>query len=105
METAIRAISDPTRREILRLVWRSEMPAGTIASRFAITRPAVSQHLKVLREAGLVVERRDGVRRMYRARPEGLREVRQFLEQFWDDRLFDLKAAAEADEKGSSNDD
>lgn len=81
------------------------MPAGTIASRFAITRPAVSQHLKVLREAGLVVERRDGVRRMYRARPEGLREVRQFLEQFWDDRLFDLKAAAEADEKGSSNDD
>ena len=98
MEAALKALSDGTRREILRLVWSAEMPAGAIASRFSITRPAVSQHLKVLRDAGLVSERRAGVRRMYRARPEGLKDLRVFLEQFWGDRLEALKTAAEAEE-------
>jgi DNA-binding transcriptional ArsR family regulator len=104
MQATLRALSDPTRREILRLVWRSELPAGGIASHFDVTRPAVSQHLKVLKDAGLVTERRDGVRRIYRARPEGLAEVREFLEQFWDDRLLDLKLAVEAEVKGRSSD-
>jgi DNA-binding transcriptional ArsR family regulator len=99
MEAALKAISDPTRREILRLVWRAELPAGQIASRFDVTRPAISQHLKVLKEAGLVAERRSGVRRLYRARPEGLADLRAFLEQFWDDRLSALKTAAEQEEK------
>jgi DNA-binding transcriptional ArsR family regulator len=104
VQAALKAISDPTRREILRLVWNAELPAGGIASHFEVTRPAVSQHLKVLKDAGLVTERRDGVRRIYRARPEGLAEVRAFLEQFWDDRLLDLKLAVEAEVKGQSSD-
>jgi DNA-binding transcriptional ArsR family regulator len=95
MEDALRAIAEPRRREILRVIWRQELPAGAIASRFSVTRPAISQHLKVLREAGLVTERREGTRRLYRARPEGLAELRAFLEDMWDDSLERLKDAAE----------
>lgn len=95
MEPALRAISEPNRREILRIVWTEELPAGDIASHFAVTRPAISQHLRVLKEAGLVTERRDGTRRLYRARPEGLGELRAFLEGMWDDSLERLKAVAE----------
>jgi len=98
MEAALRAISDPTRRQILQLVRATELPAGAIASRFTITRPAVSQHIKVLRDAGLLEERRQGVRRLYRAAPSGFEDLRRFLEQFWDDRLAQLKTAAEAEE-------
>lgn len=98
MEAALKAISDPTRREILQMVRATELPAGTIASRFAMTRPAVSQHLKVLRSAGLLEERRDGVRRLYRTVPGGFEDLRRFLEQFWDERLVQLKAAAEQEE-------
>ena len=104
MEIALRAIAEPHRREILRLVWDAELSAGEIASHFEVTRPAVSQHLTVLKEAGLVAERRDGTRRLYRARPEGLAELRAFLEQFWGDRLEALKREAEreeSDEHGS----
>ena len=95
MEPALKAISEPNRREILRIVWTQELPAGDIASHFAVTRPAISQHLRVLKEAGLVTERREGTRRLYRARPEGLGELRAFLEGMWDDGLGRLKAAAE----------
>ncbi len=97
METAIQAIAEPRRREILRIVWRSELPAGEIARRFEgqVTRPAISQHLRVLLDAGLVSERRDGTRRLYRARPEGLAELRAYLEDLWDTGLERLKAAAE----------
>lgn len=102
VEAALRAISDPTRRQILRLVWDAELPAGGIASHFEVTRPAISQHLKVLKDAGLVAERRAGVRRLYRARPEGLAELRAFLEHFWDERLDALKLAAESEERGHS---
>jgi DNA-binding transcriptional ArsR family regulator len=102
MEAALRAIAAPRRREILRLVWATEVPAGEIAAHFDVSRPAISQHLKVLRDAGLVSERRQGTRRLYRARPEGLSEVRAFLEGFWDQRLDALKHAAEREERRST---
>jgi DNA-binding transcriptional ArsR family regulator len=95
MDDVIRALSAPTRREILRLVRDGEMTAGAIAARFTMTRPAVSEHLRVLRESGLLSERRDGARRLYRARPEQLGEVRAYLDQFWQDGLERLRAAAE----------
>ncbi len=75
------------------------MAAGDIAARFDVTRPAISQHLTVLKEAGLVHERREGTRRLYRARPEPLGELVRFLESFWDERLERLKQAAEAEEQ------
>jgi DNA-binding transcriptional ArsR family regulator len=98
MEEAIRAIAEPNRRRILQLVTTKELSAGEIASRFEITRPAVSQHLGVLREAGLVTERRDGTRRLYRLRPEGFADLKSFLEAFWDEGLERLKEAAELEE-------
>ncbi len=103
MEAAIKAIAEPRRREILRLVWSAELPAGEIASHFEVTRPAISQHLRVLKRAGLVSERRDGTRRLYRARQETLEEVRTYLEGFWDERLAILKHAVELEEKVKSN--
>jgi DNA-binding transcriptional ArsR family regulator len=93
----LRAIAEPRRQEILRLVWTEELAAGQVATHFAVSRPAVSKHLRILREAGLVEERREGTRRLYRARPDRLAEVRQFLESYWDDGLAAIKRAAEAD--------
>jgi DNA-binding transcriptional ArsR family regulator len=98
MEQAIRAIAEPHRRRILQIVASGELSAGEIASRFEITRPAVSQHLGVLREAGLVSERRDGTRRLYSLRPEGFADLKSFLEAFWDEGLERLKEAAELEE-------
>ena len=99
METALRAIAEPRRRQILTLVRDEELSAGEIASHFDVTRPAVSQHLTVLKEAGLVDERRNGTKRLYRARPEGLAEVKSFLEEFWGERLDALKREAEREER------
>jgi DNA-binding transcriptional ArsR family regulator len=99
MEAALKAIAEPRRRQILALVRDEELPAGEIAAHFDVSRPAVSQHLNVLKEAGLVSERRNGTRRLYRARPEGLVELRTFLEGFWDDRLDALKREAEKEER------
>src|SRR6266540_773105 len=99
MQTVIQAISEPRRREILRLVRDRELPAGEIAARFEVTRPAISQHLTVLRKAGLVSERREGTRRLYRTRPEGLAELQSFLDGFWEVRLERLKAAAEQEQR------
>lgn len=76
-----------------------ELPAGAIAAHFAVTRPAISQHLRVLKEAGLVDERRDGTRRLYRARPDTVEDLRRFLDDFWTDRLERLRDAAEAKER------
>ena len=106
MEAALKAMSDPTRREILRLVQNEELPAGEIASNFPVSRPAISQHLTVLKAAGLIDERRTGVKRLYRTRVEGMAELKAFLEMFWDVRLDRLKAAVEADleEKESCDD-
>ena len=99
MEAALKAIAEPNRRTILRLVSNDELSAGEIASHFELTRPAVSQHLSVLKEAGLVSERRNGTRRLYRARPEGLVELRTFLDEFWGVRLEALKREAEREER------
>lgn len=99
MNAALRAIAEPRRRRILTLVRDGELSAGAIAEHFEVTRPAISQHLGVLKEAGLVSERREGTRRLYRARPEGLAELRSFLEEFWDERLDALKRAAEQKER------
>jgi DNA-binding transcriptional ArsR family regulator len=95
MEAALRAIAEPHRRQILRLVWDRELSAGEIAGHFDVTRPAVSQHLAVLREAGLLSERRNGTRRLYRARPEGIADLKAFLDEFWGDRLEALKHEVE----------
>src|SRR5436309_3593332 len=95
----MKAIAEPNRRRMLRLVWDRELSAGEIASQFDVTQPAVSQHLKVLKEAGLVNERRNGTRRLYRARPEGLAELKAFLDEFWGDRLEALKREAEREER------
>jgi DNA-binding transcriptional ArsR family regulator len=99
MEAALKAIAEPRRRAILRLVSDTELSAGSIATHFDVTRPAVSQHLSVLKEAGLVTERRNGTKRLYRTRPEGLLEVRAFLDEFWSDRLEALKREAEREER------
>ena len=75
------------------------MSAGEIASHFEVTRSAVSQHLRVLKDAGLLSERRNGTRRIYRVRPEGLAELREFIDGFWDVQLSALKREAEAEER------
>ncbi len=103
MDAALRALADPRRRAILALVHDRELPAGEIAGWFDVTRPAISQHLGVLRDAGLVTERRDGTRRLYRARPAGAAKLRGWLEAFWDDGLARLQAAAELEEQSGRN--
>jgi DNA-binding transcriptional ArsR family regulator len=100
VDVALRAVADPTRRGILLLVRDREVPAGDIARHFPqISRPAVSQHLRVLTEAGLLDVRRDGNRRLYRLRPEGLVEASGFLQELWVHRLGRLKRAAEQEEQ------
>jgi DNA-binding transcriptional ArsR family regulator len=99
VEAALKAIAAPHRRTILRLVSEGELSAGEIAAHFDLTRPAVSQHLSVLREAGLVNERRNGTRRLYQARPDGLVELRRFLDELWGERLEALKREAEREER------
>src|SRR3954452_5599790 len=93
------AVAQPKRREILRLLSAGELSAGTIAARFEITQPAVSQHLKVLKETGLICERRDGTRRLFSVRPEGLAELQDFLADVLPAGLQRLKQAAEAEER------
>ena len=99
MEAALKAIAEPRRRAILQLVGHGELTAGDIAGHFEVSRPAISQHLRVLKEAGLVSERQDGVRRWYRVRPETIRDLQRFFEDFWDDKLLRLKHAAEWEER------
>lgn len=95
----MRALAEPRRRDILRLVRDDELSAGAIASHFDVSRPAISQHLRVLKDAGLVDERREGTRRMYRARAEGFAELRKYLDDLWGEGLARLKSAAEADHR------
>ena len=99
LDLVARAIAEPRRRQILALVSEEELSAGEIASRFDVSRPAVSQHLTVLRGAGLLSERRQGTSRYYRARPEGLAGLRDFMDRFWTDRLERLKLAAELEQQ------
>ncbi|MFT4622345.1 MAG: DNA-binding transcriptional ArsR family regulator [Myxococcota bacterium] len=98
---ALRAIAEPRRRRILMMIWDEELCAGEIAASFEISRPAVSQHLKVLRESGLVRERRRGTQRMYQICPQGMADLRRFMEHFtlgdflWDEEVDgDLLAVA-----------
>jgi DNA-binding transcriptional ArsR family regulator len=103
-DEALRALAEPRRRAILRLVARDELAAGEIAASFEVTRTAVSQHLTILKNAGLLAERRDGTRRLYRARPEGLAGLRQFLDDMWGASLDMARRLVEA-ERGISDDD
>ena len=102
MDDTFHALAEPRRRAILRLVQGTEMAAGEIAAHFEVTRPAISQHLRVLRSAGLLIERRQGTRRLYRARPEGLAELRSYLDEFWDAGLERLRTAAEAEQASAA---
>jgi len=99
MEAAARALADPTRREILGLVRGEEHTASEIAARFPVSRPAISQHLRVLQEAALVTCRPDGTRRWYRARPEGAAELRAWLDDFWAAGLERLKHEVEQEQR------
>jgi DNA-binding transcriptional ArsR family regulator len=94
------AIAQPKRREILRLLAAKERSAGEIAGNFAVTQPAISQHLKVLKETGLVSERRDGTRRLYSVRAQGLSDLHGFLAEVLPGRLQRLKEVIEEDESG-----
>jgi DNA-binding transcriptional ArsR family regulator len=94
MDVAV-AIADPIRRRVLELARDREVPAGELAAEFPVSRPAVSRHLRVLRDAGLVTERRDGRQRLYRAHPEALAELREWLDGYWSGRLAALKQLAE----------
>ena len=97
LDRVAQAIGDPTRLEILEALRKEELTVGSIADGFAISRPAISQHLRVLRDADLVDMREEGTRNWYRARPAGLFGLRAWLEQFWDEALDRLKDAAEAE--------
>src|SRR5690242_21940524 len=103
-DEALRAIAEPRRRKILQLVAHDELAAGEIAAAFDITRTAVSQHLTVLKNAGLLSERRDGTRRLYRARAEGLAGRREFLDDMWAGALDAARRIAEL-ERGVAGDD
>jgi DNA-binding transcriptional ArsR family regulator len=93
------AIADPIRRRVLELVRDEEVAAGELAGQFPVSRPAVSRHLRVLREAGLVRERRQGRQRLYRADPGGLAGLREWLEAYWEGRLDALRALAESERR------
>ena len=96
MDTALKALAEPRRRAILRLVWTHELPATEIADRFRdVSRPAISQHLSVLKDANLVTERREGTRRLYRANHDTVAELRTFLDDYWTSGLERLRDVAE----------
>jgi DNA-binding transcriptional ArsR family regulator len=105
VDAALKALAEPRRREIVRLVWVRELPATAIADHFGdVTRSAISQHLGVLKEAGLVSERRDGTRRLYRARQEEMAKQRDFLDDYWTTGLERLRDAAEAAHRDTHRD-
>ena len=93
--TAMDALGDPTRRAIFEQLRRGPRAVGEIASELPVSRPAVSQHLRVLKDVGLVTERREGTRRLYRLDPDGLGELRDYFDGFWTEALAGFKAAAE----------
>ena len=89
------ALSDPTRREMFEKIARRPQSVAELAAGFSVSRPAVSQHLKVLKEAELVIERKDGTRNVYRLDPKGVEAMRGYLDRFWDRALEAFKNAAE----------
>ncbi|MGH9061289.1 MAG: ArsR/SmtB family transcription factor [Acidimicrobiales bacterium] len=94
-DVVLRALADPHRRQILRLVQHTELPAGQIAANFTLTQQAVSQHIGVLKKAGLLTERREGTRHLYAMTHESLEPVRELLAELWPDALSRLKEAVE----------
>jgi DNA-binding transcriptional ArsR family regulator len=92
---ALTALGDPTRRAIFEQLRTGPRSVGELASSLPVSRPAVSQHLRVLREAGLVSDRRDGTRRLYRVAPQGVAELRDYVNTFWDEVLAEFKANVE----------
>ena len=95
---ALQALGDPTRRSVFEQLRLGPRAVGEVAAQLPVSRPAVSQHLRVLKEAGLVTERQDGTRRLYRVDPHGLAELREYLDGFWEEALASFKAAAEREE-------
>ena len=100
---AFAALADPTRREIFERIARAPSAVGDLANVLPVSRPAVSQHLKVLKDAGLVVDRAEGARRVYEIDPQGLGPIRAWLDQFWGIALDAFKAEVEKDDGGASN--
>ena len=97
------ALADPTRRTIFELVAARPRAVGELAELLPVTRPAVSQHLKLLKTAGLVVDRAEGTRRIYRADPDGLRELRAQLDRFWHQALANFKPLVEGSEQSEED--
>ncbi len=94
-QDGLAALGDPTRRAIFELLAEGPTPVGELAAQLPVSRPAVSQHLKVLKVAGLVLDRAEGTRRVYQLNPEGVASMRAYLDRFWDQALADFKAYAE----------
>jgi DNA-binding transcriptional ArsR family regulator len=105
IEKVLHALAEPRRRDILSLVRDGELTSSAIASHFDISAPAVSQHLKVLEQSGLVVVRRDGTKRYYGIRRDGFSDLKQYIDRFWDDSLLRLKEAAEEEERRKNESD
>lgn len=97
-QNAFAALGDPTRRKVFERLARGPRSVGEIAHGLPVSRPAVSQHLKVLKEAGLVTDRADGTRRVYRVDPNGLGQMRAWLDQFWDTALLAFQAEVERED-------
>ncbi len=95
--------ADPTRRRIFERLARVDLPVGKLSAGLGVTRPAVSQHLKVLKEAGLVTDRAEGTRRVYRLDPAGFAAMRGYLDRMWDDALESFRAAVEQDNPGAKS--
>jgi DNA-binding transcriptional ArsR family regulator len=102
MQDALTALSSPRRREIVRLVWNRERSAGEIAAAFDVSWPAISQNLRVLRESGLISERRAGTSRLYRADRDALRPLEAYLRRMWTRKVDRLRLLAEAEERNRS---
>lgn len=101
----IAALGDPTRRSIFELLGDGPRSVGQLAQGLPVSRPAVSQHLKVLKDAGLVSESRAGTRRVYRVEPEAVAELRSYFDDFWTQALAAFKTAAESEERGEAHGD
>ena len=95
---AIAALADPTRRQVFERLRHGPQPVGVLARGLPVSRPAVSQHLAVLKSAGLVTDRAEGTRRVYQIDPHGLGAIRAWLDQFWDEALLAFKQEAERNE-------
>ena len=97
----IAALADPTRRAVFELLRDGPRPVGELARGLPVSRPAVSQHLRALKRAGLVTERKEGTRRLYQVDPSGLEALRTYFDEFWTDALAAFKAAAETEQRRS----